>query len=423
MEINFWPNQDQAKERLASSLIRFKSRFSIESAQKAGFFIIDSSARGNEDSTEWFLDNTDTRYSYVCKPAHYEVRPEMYKESKGKTFKVYTGSASKPPQILPLDYKTGDLDIDEDKIIEVPIQLLGEYRINLIKSLQDISGISTGSSDLFFPEGIEHLINCSTLVNRVPEVITVDFYNKHERLYDILKPNLQLLPLKTPLWVGLDLSAAKGGDCTGISICEFLGWKMIGEVKMPQVKCWCCVAIKNKDGQEISLFHIFQLLKDLNKHYFITVSADQAFSRQILQDCTRDGINNLGRISTDIVPCEPAIYLKNLINNELIQLPVNKRLQREASDLRYTSKGKIDHPAKASISKEFDNPDGKQKGSKDVWDSLAQACYAMKMSLDEGNDQGWSGSISKSMQAFGNITQSSLEETQKIFQDMLTNLY
>lgn len=425
-EVNFWPNQEQANGKIATSLIRFKSRFSLESSQKAGFFIIDSSARGNNDSAEWFKENTDPRYTFICKPAHYEVRKNMYEESKGKTFKVFTGTSTKPAQILNSDFNPDkDLEFDKDKIISVPIQLLGEYKADLIKSLQDFSGISTGSSDLFFPGGIEHMINCSTLPknNGIPEVITIDFYNKEDRLIKIIEPAIRLLPYHTPIWVGLDLSAAKGGDYTGISICEFLGWKIVNEVKMPQIKCWCCVAIKNKDGQELSLFHIYQLLQDLNRLYFITVSADQAFSRQILQDCTRDGINNVGRISTDIVPCEPAIYLKNLINNELIKLPFNKRLQREAADLIYTPKGKVDHPAKATVSNLFDNPDGKERGSKDTWDSLAQACYAMKLSLDEGNEQGWSGGVSKSIQSLGSLTKSAREETQKLFQGMLNNIF
>ena len=115
--------------------------------------------------------------------------------------------------------------------------------------------------------------------------------------------------------------------------------------------------------------------------------------------------------------------MKNLINNELIQLPFNKRLQREAADLIYTPKGKVDHPTKATVSNKFDNADGKQRGSKDTWDSLAQACYAMKLSLDEGNEQGWSGGVSKSIQSLNSLTRSAREETQKIFQGMLNNIF
>lgn len=406
-----------------TALIRLKSRFSDDSMMKVGHFIIDSSARGNSDAAEWFLENTPQDLTWNCRPAHYEVRKNLYEKSRGQVFKVFTGDAKMPPQILPEDYRSGDLEIDEDKIIKVPIQLKPEYKANLIKSLQDYSGISTGSSDLFFGGSIEHIINCSTLVNRIPEVITIDFYNKNDRLREIVDPMIHNLPLGSAVWLGLDLSAAQGGDKTGISLVTFEGWEDNDGTKMPKVKCWFCLAIQNKEGQEVSLFHIFQFIKDLSEGYHIIVSADQAFSRQILQDCTREGIRTNGRISTDIVPCEPAIYLKNLFNRELIQVPINKRLQREAADLYYTPKGKIDHPKKASVSSLFDNPDGTEIGSKDVWDSLASACYSLKMSIDEGEEYGFNSGYNKQAKMIRKISYDPREETQRTIQDMMNNFF
>ena len=192
---------------------------------------------------------------------------------------------------------------------------------------------------------------------------------------------------------------------------------------MPIVKCWFILAIKNKDGQEVSLFHIFQLIKDLSETYRLTVSADQAFSRQILQDCTREGIKTNGRISTDIIPCEPAIYLKNLINQDLIKLPIHKRFQREASDLYYTKKGKVDHPKKASISPLFDNSEGTEIGSKDTWDSLASACYSLKMSIDEGEEFGFNTGYAKQSQMITKMAYDPREESQKEFQGMLESIF
>ena len=424
-EVNFWDNQTNAQLRVSESLIRFKSRFSTDALQLCGQFIIDSSARGSQSVTEWFLDNTEPKYTWNCHPAHYEVRKSMYQESQGKTFRVFTGNQKYPPRILYSDEKYDqDFGIDKDKVIEVPIQLLGEYKSNVLKAIQDFSGISAGGdSESFFGGNIEHLINCSKIPNKIPEIIEVDFYNKQERLIDKIRPMLGQLPSHTPLWVGLDLSAAQGGDMTGISAVSFDGWKDIGGTRLPLVKCWFTVAIRNKSGQEISLFHIYQLLQDLNKLYSIIVAADQAFSRQILQDCTRDNIKNVGTISTDRVPCEPAIYLKNLINNELISLPEHKRLQREAYDLHYDAKGKVDHPKKASISAEFDNPDGGQKGSKDVWDSLAQACYCLKLSIDEGEEYGTNSGYTRTMQATERLVKDAREESQKSFQGMLEGIF
>ena len=423
-EINFFPNQEQARQVLATALIRLKSRFSTDALMKVGNFIIDSSARGDNDVTEWFLDNTDSRLTYNCKPAHYEVRTNLYKESNGKTFKVFTGDAKYPPQILPEDYSpNGDFVFDQDKIINVPIQLKNEYKINLISSLQDISGVSTGSSEKFFGGSIEHVISNSIYQNKIPEVVTVDFYNKEERLYPKIKPMLTDLAPGSAAWLGLDLSAAQGGDATGLSMVTFEGWKDFGGTRMPQVRCWFILAIKNKEGQEVSLFHIFQLIRELAEIYRITVSADQAFSRQILQDCQRENIRTNGRISTDKIPCEPAIYLKNLINQDLIKLPVHRRFQREASDLYYTKKGKIDHPKKATISPLFDNPDGTEIGSKDTWDALASACYSLKMSIDEGEEYGFNTGYTKQSQMLKQMTRDAKDDAQKKFQSMLESIY
>lgn len=423
-EINHYSNQDVAKQVVSTGLIRFKSRFSTEAFTKVGHFIIDSSAHGESDAAEWFLENTDPRYTWNCKPAHYEVRSNLYKESQGKTFKVFIGDAKYPPQILPEDYsQNGDLAFDGDRVIEVPIQLKNEYRIDLIRSLQDISGISTGSSDKFFGGSIEHVVKNSVIKNKIPEVVTVDFYDKSDRLYSKVSPAIKELRPGTAVWLGLDLSASQGGDATGVSLVTFEGWEDFSGTRMPKVKCWFILAIKNKDGQEVSLFHIFQLIKDLAERYRIIVSADQAFSRQILQDCTRDGIRNNGRISTDKVPCEPAIYLKNLINQDLIQLPVHKRFQREASDLYYDKKGKVDHPKKASTSPLFDNADGTEIGSKDCWDSLASACYSMKMSIDEGEEFGFNTGYAKQGQLLNRYTNDPGRESQKKFQEMFESIF
>jgi hypothetical protein len=163
----------------------------------------------------------------------------------------------------------------------------------------------------------------------------------------------------------------------------------------------------------------------MKKKFSITVSADQAFSRQLLQDLEREGVRTR-YISTDNSPCEPAMYLKNMILSELISIPYNKRLLREMHDLKYTytntGKVKIDHPKKATQDeKVFDINNG--VGSKDVWDSLASACYSMKQSVDEGEEQGFNCGITKQLEIYNNMTSSSLEETQKIFQNIIEGIY
>ena len=263
------------------------------------------------------------------------------------------------------------------------------------------------------------------VINRIPEIVMVDFYDKQDRLLDKIKPSLALVPYGSTIWIGLDL--ATSSDFTGISGVQFSEWyEPFGGVKQPKVKCLFSLAVSRKDGQETSLFHIFDLIVSLkNEGYNIIVSADQAYSKQILQDCEREGITTNGRISTDNVPCEPALYLKSLIMQGLIKIPENKRLLREAYDLKYvpTTKGyKIDHPKKASQNPSvFDENNG--VGSKDVWDSLASAVYSLKMSIDAGEEDGYSNGVNKQLNLVKQMTTSSQEDSMKAIQDMMENIF
>lgn len=427
-ETNFWPNGENTMNRINSTLIRITSRFDIEEILTlVGFMIVDSSSKGSQDSTNVFLENADSRYTWNCSPAHYDVRTKMYERSNGETFSVYIGDGKYPPRILTRSDKHDAYELNEDqdpdRVIKVPIQLFGEYKADLIRSLQDKSGISTGSSDSFFGGSIEHLSNCcKNNKNKIPELISVDFYDKNDRLIDHIKKAIDLIPFNTAIWLGIDLGVVE--DVTGISGCTFDGWANINGTKVPKIKCLFSFGVSRFEGQETSLFHIEQFIGDLSKRFRLTVSADIAMSKQILQYCEREGINCNGRISTDITPCEPALYLKHVINNELITIPENKRLMREAYDLKYVGpKRKVDHPKKASISPLFDNPDGSQAGSKDIWDSLASSVYSLKLSIDKGEEMGFGNEYQKQMGALEKITRDPREEAQKTIQNMLENIF
>ena len=422
-EVNFYPNPDRARGIVETAYGRFSSRFDRDAITKVGNLILDSSATGDSSVTEWFLDNTPKDLTWNCKPNIWSVKPRSY--SLDNTFPVYAGDGKYPPQILPQDYVLGK-DQDPDRVINVPIELYGEAKQNVVKMLQDKAGISTGSSDSFFSGTVEHVINCSkNRYNDTPEVITVDFFDKSDRIIDHIRDAVRKIPVGSSVWLGLDLSTKS--DYTGISAVAFDKWEEVGDTRIPHIKCYFTLAIARKEGQQTSLWHIEDLIMSLNKYYHVIVSADQAFSAQILQACEREGITSNGRISTDNVPCEPAIYLKNLFNQELISIPPCKRLFREAYDLRYvpTKKGlKIDHPKKATIDdKVFDGASSKGIGSKDIWDSLASACYSLKMSIDAGEELGYSNGVDKMSIALGSLSRSSREDSQRAIQGMIESIF
>ena len=83
----------------------------------------------------------------------------------------------------------------------------------------------------------------------------------------------------------------------------------------------------------------------------------------------------------------------------------------------------VDHPKKASISPLFDNPDGSKPGSKDLWDALASSVYSLKLSIDEGEEMGYSSGIVKQLESLTKITADPREESQKELQNMLENIF
>lgn len=423
-ELNFYPNPQRAQSILEAAYGRMTSRFNMQAMQMVGNLIVDSSAKGDNAATEWFLDNSPREYTYYCHPAHYEVKPQDYRDSAGRTFPIYVGDGKYPNQILAEDYKLME-DQDPERVIHVPIQLKIEAKQNLEKMLQDKCGISTASSDLFFNGSVEKFANCMTEPNLVPEIIKVDFYDMSDRLIDILRPAINKINKGTSIWVGLDL--ARVDDYASISITQFDHWKYIGDAKFPVIRSYFTVAISRKDGQETSLRHIFDFIMALKAEGFnIIVSADQAYSAEIMQDCKRENIETRN-ISTDNVPCQPALYLKNLILQGLIILPHNKRLLREAYDLKYVPmrKGyKIDHPSKATNRPDiFDDVSTNPKGSKDCWDSLAESCYSLKMSIDLGEEDGYSNGIDKQLSLVTEMTKDTNEEANKELQGMLESIW
>lgn len=423
-EISFWPNEQNAVDRMNSTFIRVTSRFDVRDVLTVtGGFILDSSSRGISSPMNTFIDNAPKEYLWTCSPKHWEIRKDIYRRSNGKYFSIYCGDGRYPAQILPEDYRLAE-DQDPDRVIHPPIQLYTEAKSDLIRFLQDKAGVCTGSQDSFF-SSIEHLVNCSKIKNRIPEIVTVDFFDKTQRLYPIVEPMIEILPKNQFVVLGLDLAVIS--DYASVSLSSFWGWKNVNNVQVPLYKNFFTLAIARKDGQQTSLFHIFELIMDLHNRFpNMMVSADQAFSRQILQDCERENIQTR-YISTDNSPCEPALYLKNVIQNEQIELPEIKRLQREAHDLitttTNTGKFKVDHPKKATQDpRVFDVNNG--VGSKDMWDSLCQSIYCLKLCIDEGNEMGFNGSYTKQMDAMKQIVKDdSRQISQQQFQSMLENIF
>ena len=70
-----------------------------------------------------------------------------------------------------------------------------------------------------------------------------------------------------------------------------------------------------------------------------------------------------------------------------------------------------------------DNKDGKAIGSKDLWDSLASAIYSAQISISEGDEYGYNYTYRKQSNIIEHMSHDPREESRKIAQSMLEDIF
>ncbi len=422
-EVGFWKPND-AKEKIDEVIGRFHSRF-MDKRNYFGGIVCDSSAKFESGASDYFEESVFKNELFTIKPAHWEVRPGMYEESQGETFMFYRGDAKIMPRIIKDGEDTSALD--KDRIIHVPKQLEFEFRNNPVRALNDRAGIPYTIKDLLFAGDLSHLMSCSSQKNYIPEIIDVDFYDKSDTIYDKVAPMIWRIPKHTNLFIHYDIGLKK--DISGIAACYF-DKEIVdpnGSASYPTFIYPFIFGVSRKKGQATSLDHLYQFLKDLIKNgYHVTFSADSFASAGIFQSCERDGIEYKS-ISMDKT-MDACIMFKNVISTDRATLPYNNVLLRECSEVRVVTQGqhvKIDHPTISScVDFDYKNcKSGTMPGTKDLFDAACGAMYSCYLSYSERRETGASGGFVKSLEALKHITASSLEETQKRFQNMIEDIY
>lgn len=427
-EIGFWKPQD-AKEKMDEVIGRYKNRFFPKRFYFGGI-IADSSAKDSDHgATQLFEEKVAQNELFKISPAHWDVRPGNYAESKGKTFNFFIGDNTTLPRILNDDENPIDLGLDPDRVIKVPISAKLEFISNPVRSLQDFAGIPYTGSSLFFSGDLSHLMRCSSIRNYAPEEVTVDFYDKSDTIYSHVAPMIYTIPKKTNIFVHYDIGLQK--DKTGVCLCYFKGEEAdpSGHAVYPTFRIPLLFLVSRKKGQSTSLDHLYQFLKDLVKDgYYVTFSADSFASAGIFQSCERDNIPYKA-ISIDKT-LDAGVAFKNIVNTERIELPYHNTLLRECSEIRIVTNGKnrdhikLDHPMISSCTKfDYENANGDMPGTKDLFDAVCGSVFSCLRSYSEYLETGANGNVEKMNKALDSLTKSAKEETQKVFQGMLESLF
>ena len=428
-ECGFWRPQDGVN-KVSEVITRYNSRFA-DKRYTFGGAICDSSAKDASDAApKKFEELVNPDDLLKIKWRQWEIRPNLFNFDVDKrTFRFYKGDAVTGPRVIEDNEDISVTGLDPDRIINVPIAAKFQFLADPIRNLRDLAGEGYTGSESFFAGDLSHLLACSKLKNYCPEEIIVDFYDTSDSIYSQVESMIYRIPRGTSLFLHMDIGIKK--DKTGVALCYYDGEKEVSPgYTLPKFKVPLAFDVSRKKGQATSLDHLYQFIKDLVKNgYLVEFSADSFASSGIIQSCERDGIP-YKPLSVDKT-MEAYNVFKNVVNTERLEMPYINILLRECSELQISFNGKnlehckVDHPL---VSKciEFDYSGytaGTQPGSKDLSDAVCGALYNCYLHYGQYQELGMNGGVNKTLQSFKSQTTSAREETQKIFQGMLNNIF
>lgn len=341
-EINFI-NPDVAKDKMDTTFGRFTSRFN-KMRHYLGFIILDTSSKGDASVVENFLrDNAFGDDVISIKASQWEAKGSKFGGywQRG-SFKVYAGDALHYPFIITDEEKEISDSMDRDRILVCPMEVYPHFKQDIIKSLNDLAGYSVHSTGKYLPDP-RNFLDCCKLPKLNPDEITVDFNDLEDKIMYKVRPAIDRIPKDAVIWISVDLGVVS--DRTGLAICYFDKWVYYGENKTPQPYFIVplVVGISRVAGQETSILHIYDFIKELSKEFEIgMVTADSFQSRQLFQDLSREGIPTK-YVSVDKTDTAYNI-VKNLYNRFLVEYPDNEIFKREVVNLNHIN-GKVDHPS------------------------------------------------------------------------------
>lgn len=414
--------------RVSEILTRVESRFR-NLRFNFTISICDSSAKDEDNrAVKTFEEGCPPDELKIVKTKHWEVRPELYFSETKEMFKLYLGDSIREPYIIENEDDIQRENLDTDRIMEVPVSAKYRFMTDLVRGIRDLCGVSFSYENKFF-KSMEHLIKCSSIRNLAPEIVTVDFYDKKDTIFDKVSTMIYRIPRGTSLFLHLDIGLKS--DLTACSICYYTGETMRGNASLPTFRFPLILGISRKSGQATSIDHLYQFIKEIIANgYYVTVSADSFASAGLFQSCERDGID-YKCISVDRT-MDAGIMFKNVVNTDRAELVYHNRLLREASEILVVGNGKngdhikLDHP-QFTKSTEFDmagrSPSESILAGKDIFDSVCGALWSCYQKYSEYKEGGVGGGIQKSMKAMDSITKDPREETAKVFQDMIESIW
>ena len=377
--------------------LRLSSRFSKAGRIQGRMYLISSAKSTNAVLESFIRDNEGQPGMHVSRYKQWEVLPAS--KFSGKWFKLAVGNELLQSYIMGTNITKEQVEEAEKQgyqVIDVPLETMHRFEMDLNRTLIDTCGISVQSSYKYIPYRLVEPCIGNGKNPFTQEIIKTGLKDSLQ-IKDFFLPDLvpELLYTKK-IYIHCDLS--KSGDMTGISAAAVLGYKnqerftddgdstTLKEIVFRHV---FSVGLQCPPNDELSMIKVKDFIHYLKYDLgwnIAGVSCDGYQSLMLLQSLKLDGFITK-EVSMDIIKNKECIgytTFRNTLLEQRIKLLDLHELIREITNLeKNETTGKIDHPRQTTRILE-DGTKVKSVG-KDISDSLGGAVYnaVLSVNLDE----------------------------------------
>ena len=374
--------------------LRLSSRFMRGGRIQGRMYLISSAKSTNAVLESFIRDNEGQPGMHVSRYKQWEVLPAS--KFSGQWFKLAVGNELLQSYIIGTQYTEETIKEAEMKgyqVIDIPLEMLHRFEMDLNRTLIDTCGISVQSSYKYIPYRLVEPCFGNTNNPFQTEIIKTGLGDDRQ-IYDYFIPELvpEILYTKK-IYIHCDLS--KSGDMTGISAVAVLGYKnqerytddggssILKEMVFRHV---FSVGIQCPANDELSMIKVKDFIHYLKYDLgwnIQGVSCDGYQSLMLLQSLKLDGFE-VKEVSMDILKnkeCVGYTIFRNVLVEQRLKLIKLSELTKEITNLeKNETTGKIDHP-KQTVKILEDGTKVKSVG-KDISDSLGGAIYNATLSVN-----------------------------------------
>jgi len=406
------PNASKSsKERIIeiyeATSVRFKNRFAITGYSLGKLFIVSSKQEELSFIDTFIAERKNLPEVLIFDINVWEAKPKHI--FCGTKFPVAVGDVYNPSKMvyidenIPIEQQLPEFQKFREeylkkgyKIIDVPIEFKNEFRLDLLRSLKDLAGITVTGLHKYKLFGSEQfIINCFDPTKLDPvKVSTINIgLEDQEELIWFLDLNKIRVPKTVPRCIHLDISFSQ--DASGLAMSSIKDWKEISiqnpdgtyrKEMVPIVETDFVMRIKAKEGNRIPIRKIRKFVLDLKAVEFniFKFTADLRLASEDTLQLLRSAGINAGYFSVS-TSNQPYFDFRNLVFEKRWICHKHQYLFFELKNLEEIE-GKIDHPKKITEVEYLITGETKEivlEGSKDLSDAVVGSvigCLQVKKS-------------------------------------------